>query len=365
MPGNTNLNFCLEDNIDFSGRSLTCYGGITNYYGTFDGNGFTLSNFSIYSVDGDANSVGLVNINRGTIRNLNFENCLINVNDVTNLGFIAGINYGEIINCSVVNCTINCEQQDDVEECRAIGLMTGVNDDGIVSNCLVYDSQNTNDYSIYAVSHFYEAGFGTCYLSVGGLTGKMYGGEINNCMVYGVKLYSVVLHEAAFMSVTPYQFVCGLAGYVYENIAYLNNCISIAEYGGEKYLITMDGNRNTDSDRKFYGGLAGWLGPVNFCNCYVGLPYGEEFVAGNVFVYIDGTHEFLGAEFSMQILPEAFASWQSNSEHIISPCYSVALCEYLSSKIWVWVVTVAILVLFLGVGICEYIFAVKYKRHVR
>ena len=75
-----NGNFRLAANIDLSGfpRWIT----IPSFYGTLDGNGFTISNLTQRNVDPWAHenrNNGFIGHNRGTIKNVTFSNVSMNV----------------------------------------------------------------------------------------------------------------------------------------------------------------------------------------------------------------------------------------------------------------------------------------------
>ena len=108
--GETALNGRLVANIDLKGASWTpigyyCAGGDANkslfYRGIFNGNGYTVSNFTVAGDD----SVGLFGYTEmGTIKNLGVINATATG---ANAGAIVGYNAtATIINCFAMNCTI-------------------------------------------------------------------------------------------------------------------------------------------------------------------------------------------------------------------------------------------------------------------
>ena len=111
--------FVLQNDIDFEGENVSWFGKCEEFDGIFEGNGYTLSNISYVGapceidVSGDKYSFGLVGKNNGIIKNLNFENCVFEVDyyfeGVMNEGYfgiIAGYNSKEakIYNCNLTDC---------------------------------------------------------------------------------------------------------------------------------------------------------------------------------------------------------------------------------------------------------------------
>ena len=119
VPNNYKTVFVLQNDIDFEGENVSWYGKCEEFNGIFEGNGYTLSNISYVGkpceidVSGDRYSFGLVGRNNGIIKNLNFENCVFEVDFYYEsimtdgyFGIIAGYNSKEanIYNCNLTDC---------------------------------------------------------------------------------------------------------------------------------------------------------------------------------------------------------------------------------------------------------------------
>lgn len=137
----------LNADIDLNGVSWTPVGqtGATQFMGTFDGQGFTISNLKINNTDdGKHCSTGLFGwLNSATVKNIK-----VNTAKVTghhNVGVIAG--YMEtsgctIENCHVTNATISCasaNSEANGDKCGGIVGYAG-NGDVKVNNCTVKSS---------------------------------------------------------------------------------------------------------------------------------------------------------------------------------------------------------------------------------
>jgi len=93
-------NFRLMSDIDLSGTNWQPIGTTANpFIGTFDGNGFSISNLNI-SLLGQ-NNIGMFGINSGSITNVIIENANVTGHDDT--GVLAGQNLGVIMNATVQN----------------------------------------------------------------------------------------------------------------------------------------------------------------------------------------------------------------------------------------------------------------------
>lgn len=124
-PTNYNTVFILKNDIDFTGKDVSWFGGQKEFEGIFDGQGYTLSNivvkskcktmreFSLWGANNSPQGLGFVRSNSGIIRNLNFEDCEFTLTNksssITNydmhFGVIAAENLnGKISNCDVINC---------------------------------------------------------------------------------------------------------------------------------------------------------------------------------------------------------------------------------------------------------------------
>ena len=106
----------LKNDIDFEGEDVSWYGEKDEFFGVFDGGGYTLSNISYVGTPGDSYykyCFGFVDRNSGIIKNLNFKNCSFEVNFYYEsedrdgcFGIIAGINNenANIYDCTLTDC---------------------------------------------------------------------------------------------------------------------------------------------------------------------------------------------------------------------------------------------------------------------
>ena len=206
--------FKLTANIDLGGNEWTPIGVKWNCFeGTFDGNGHTVSNFTINKPD--ESYLGLFGKNKGTIMNLGVEKAEINgyefvggvcgyndgvkIQNCYNTGTVKGYNYvGGVcgFNCGTNYATIeNCYNTGTVSGTEEIGGVCGYNDyNGTIQNCYntgaVSGSKDiggmcgNNNYS-GTIKNCYNTGSvsgnGETSSAIGGVCGYRQGGTITNC----------------------------------------------------------------------------------------------------------------------------------------------------------------------------------------
>lgn len=187
-----NENVMLMNDID-----IGSWQPISNYSGTFDGNGYTLSNLNITSGD---NQVGLIGnlTNGGTIKNLRLKDCTVSatsteVNSYSkNLGagiLVGRLNNGGIDNVSIINSSVN----------------------GQVAGLVVGNLSNGHIYNSFASGTATSSVSGVLTATAGGIAGIMYSGSIENCG-------SVVTVSAGLASNSYYSLGAGgTVGIVYTN----------------------------------------------------------------------------------------------------------------------------------------------------
>jgi hypothetical protein len=192
-----NKNFILTENLDFNGLSIMPIGDTsTGFSGTFEGQGFIISNFVINLPESD--SVGLFSGVSGQIRNLFVEN--VNITGHDYVGGLVGRNqYGMIIN-SYSTGSVNGHS--------AVGGLIGANYyAGIIIAC----------YSTCSV---------TGEIDIGGLIG------VNASML--TSSYSTGL-------VTGTSYVGGLVGFINSETSAINSCFWDVQTSGKANAVGYGG----------------------------------------------------------------------------------------------------------------------------
>lgn len=119
--------FILENDIDFSGENTRWFGKKRKFKGVFDGQGYTLSNIEMgyqrktwriqsarklgYKSLGVKRAYGMVRKNVGVIKNLNFENCSLNLKCNKDKAVVCmtasyRTSKGTVSNCNAYNCYV-------------------------------------------------------------------------------------------------------------------------------------------------------------------------------------------------------------------------------------------------------------------
>lgn len=137
----------LASDIDLAGKAWTPIGdcnGPAYFQGTFDGNGYTISNLSVdKSEDGDEHSTsglfGWIDAAGATIKNVTVDGAVVSGSHW--VGVIAGYMTGEISNCTVTNATVVGVNVNDEANGDKIGGIVGcLNEHSHLNNNTVSDS---------------------------------------------------------------------------------------------------------------------------------------------------------------------------------------------------------------------------------
>jgi len=266
--------------------------GSTEFSGSYDGNGYKISNLTISKFDADNVCIGLFAISNGIIKNVSLDNCHISI-DVsagyigfggrhnTCVGGIVGYCSGTVENCSVSG------NIDVRNVCSA-------NIGGIVGNGnLCKDLTNSADIFIGGVEYRNNSGVIQCggvvgtvpvnaaianctnygtivasadnFLHCGGISGEY--GAIDSCVNYG-NISGKVLN---YKSYTSFGGNCNVGGIVGLTSSYKNdNC---KNYGD------ISSTKNDEGATCYSGGIIGFLGYYTsgaISNCY---NYGKRITA--------------------------------------------------------------------------------------
>jgi hypothetical protein len=214
--------FILMADIDMSAYTGTAYNIIgnstTNFTGTFDGNGYAISNLT-YTTTTAVNYVGLFGYtNSATVRNLGIVNANISTGGSYAGGLVGFQSSGAITNCY---STGTISSSSTSSSANAGGLV-GFQSNGNITTC----------YSTGTVSCS-----STSSASAGGLVGS--GGTITNC-------YSTASVNSSATSITSISYAGGIVG-----LGTITNCYSTG-------AVTASGSGTT-----YIGGLVGRGGGVN------------------------------------------------------------------------------------------------------
>lgn len=203
MAMNKNADYALGNNIDASATASTGnlwsagtfipIGDASNrYYGTFDGNGKTISNLNINLPSTDF--VGLIGVLEGTVKNVNLSGG--SVAGRNNVGPLVGFAAGQVLNSSAA---VNVSGNDSVG--GLTGASTGVIADSHASGNVTATGNIVGGLTGYA-NYYMPNNYATGNVSGGSQTGGLVGHNGAN-----------VFNSYATGTVTGTSEVGGLAGY--------------------------------------------------------------------------------------------------------------------------------------------------------
>ena len=250
--GETNICGKLTKSIDYNGRNgnrWIALGWSTKpYYGTFDGNGYTIKDMQ--NCNGDLYGWAFAYDNRGTIKNLTVE---INAVSLDSVAGIAVKNRGTISNC-IAKGTINGEEaiggicalnKGTIENCQSSVLLTSTSN-GKVGGIVGENFGTIRNCSNVGV----VSATGSWSSHIGGIAGASASGTISNCY-----------NQAA---VTGIGYVGGIAGF--GGSSEISNCYNT---GNVSSTGRYDDKSNKVTYESFAGAVAGYYQYGNrMVNCH-------------------------------------------------------------------------------------------------
>ena len=146
---------CLANDIDLNGAEWTPIGDYafsrTSFNGTFDGQGYTVSNFKVtkpvkWTEKVTEASYGFFGNVKGTIKNLNVENAIVNPEGGRYSAALVGRLHdgGVVDNCHVTNSSVTINHWQ-------VGGLVGQNNNGNIKNCSVVGSTITGMAAVGAI----------------------------------------------------------------------------------------------------------------------------------------------------------------------------------------------------------------------
>ena len=146
------LSYELNADIDLGDMEWT---PVAIFYGTFNGNGYTVSNFKITT---GRQYVGLFGYNKGVIKNLGVENFTVNVSYSGNVyaGGLVGYNSGDITNSYATGNVSATASSSNSNAYAYAGGLAGYNSGGSILNC--YTTGNVSATASSSYSYAYAGG---------------------------------------------------------------------------------------------------------------------------------------------------------------------------------------------------------------
>lgn len=279
INNNLTASYILTANIDLSGVDFEPIGNAEagTFQGTFDGNGYTISNLNVFS----GKYAGLFGCNEGIIKNVILKN--IYVYGTRYIGGVVGENtpYGTVVDCKVLNGEI--ESNGGINVVYAGGVC-GFNEGDFVgrfSNGADLKIANTDYYAVAGgiigwnnketeltasnTGNISSSSSSSRYSYFGGIVGRTSSISLNGCLNYGSIFDSSKYANACFFAA---GIVCEVIGTVL-----LENCknygdnynYGILGFGDESVIINSCENYGNDVD---CGILGNPKGDCKVTHCY-------------------------------------------------------------------------------------------------
>lgn len=252
----SDYHYKLINNINLRGEKIDVGGSgtQTTFKGVFNGDNYTISNFTIKTSSLDMNYpyIGLFGKNEGVIKNLKIDNAVCINNGVLNItgdqslyaGVLVGYNDGVISNCLITNSAIRIAVQ-VLDDSNGI-----INVGGIVG-----ETSGMIEYSAFSKGNIYSVVLkGASITNVGGLAGTVSGTKINESYCNESKINISSASEA--------YSIGGIAGFVNireaEDNSVLNSKISLC------VVYMVDSNVYNEK----FGYIVGSEKRGEFTSCY-------------------------------------------------------------------------------------------------
>ena len=172
LSGNPSTSCKLEADITMQ----TNWTPISNFYGTFDGNGKTITGLVVNSAD--YAPIGFIKNNRGTVKNLTLKNA--NIKGIYHVGTVVGSNYSTISGCKVENGSVEGKDY--------VGGIAGNNQsDGEITNCnvscILKATTETSSNAGGIIGYAYAGSFTNCHFNGGQISGDYIGGIVGGIAI--------------------------------------------------------------------------------------------------------------------------------------------------------------------------------------
>ncbi|MGN0443692.1 MAG: Ig-like domain-containing protein [Acutalibacteraceae bacterium] len=224
---NAKLYYQLQNDIQITANYWTPIGanGNSNFNGTFDGNGYTISGLRFSNNFYDY--VGFIGVNTGTIKNLRVEAIF---DGVTNVGAICANNSGTVDNCSSTGL-ITCRSGNQTE----VGGLVGYNTGTVQNSCSNATVNTSNANAGGLVGKNYNNGVVKFCYATGNVTGKYAGGLIGE-QYNNDGATPKTMNSYSSGKVTGTEKAGGLIGYSHGYYSYYNTnvefCYSTGKVSG-------------------------------------------------------------------------------------------------------------------------------------
>jgi len=251
--------FALDCDINLNDMDWIPVGSNINCFrGTFDGQGYVVSN---YVITGSKVDVGFFGVVTGSICNLGVENFVINTTDTSNTGGLIGYLYGG----SKIS---NCYASGDITVELIVSLGAGSLNVGGLIGYIFHDGNSfslTNSYAIGNIDATATVGSAKVVVCTGGLIGNIFyaGNTINIANCYAtVDIVGTAASSSSHISGNSELYAGGFIGFTQNK----TNSLIIILYSFATGSIS--GTAIGRSVKASVGGFNGDSSRTSFNNCY-------------------------------------------------------------------------------------------------
>ncbi len=236
QEGNYSTNCTLAKDITLTSEWTAVGTSSNTYNGTFDGNGYTITNLTIINSSAHQGLISFLG-SEGVVKNLALEDVNISITNGVRTGAVVGRNYGTVINCYTSGIVSSGSGTGSWDTGGVVG-----NNCGTVTACYSTATVSTYSYSGGVVG-YNEGGSVTACYSTGTISGTQWIGGVVGCNDNGT-----VTACYSTGTVTGTSCVGGVVGWNKSSVTtcYWNNSLDSGIGTGDDGETTyVDGNSVT------------------------------------------------------------------------------------------------------------------------
>ena len=236
--------------------------GSSKYYafnGHYNGNGKKITNAMKNSYKEPLFGYIDERVGGYAIKNLSYDYVADPYDDTNKSNIIGALAY-ELIQGTIDNVKVNATVRYNTNYYPIGGIVGTVRKNGVVKNCVFNGSVRNEDSS----SHEFR-------IIVGGITGLLKGGQIENCLV-SLDVEGVSAGNSNYEGTSYYSYAGGVVGVISGDASKVTNCAVKGKVYSDKYA----------------GGIAGYVNGGTVLSCYVldGSNVESNIAAGGIAGYL-------------------------------------------------------------------------------
>ena len=260
-----NGNYIMTNNISLEGQTRFETMN-TPFTGTFDGNGFSISDFNIEKTVAPVGPYGLFQANKGTIKNLTIKDSSIVLHGVNTptveIGLVVGANQGMLENVQVERSTLKIDGVSYMIMGFSCGGIVGKNySNGTISKCCYTGRGDEENIEVHLDASSIYSSIANAQTNVTAYAGGVAGineGAIRDCYTdVPVTMEALNRNDSYFSTYAMNTNICagGIAGFHSDNKAVMERCFAVGAVsaikkninGGNTYSGLLAGMRSSSA----------------------------------------------------------------------------------------------------------------------